>query len=213
MAVADHDPPRVERPDRLQSLVGSRGDERVERGCGGARIAAVGMLGIVEDLVLRPARPCRATHLDHPVQDPAVAGRADAPVELELEVGERLPGDEVDAWARQGMQLARLDGPAVRERFLAVASQRGRRAAIEQVDPGVLHGRDLRWRGAGRRRVRDANAARHQYRCREHRCREHRRASRPWRRGTGRLLHVAHGPSNAPIGALGALHPGSMIAP
>ena len=85
-----------------------------------------------------------------------------------------VAGDEVNAGTRQGMQLPVLDDPAGREGLLPVAAQRGRGRAVEQGDPAILHGRDLRRHGDGCGRVDRADTRRQ----REHR-REHRGACPP----------------------------------
>src|SRR5690348_7785880 len=90
-----HDDPRlvpvIERPHHpLRGTV-----ERVGGGCGREAAAAVGGVGVIEELVFGPAPVDVIVLARAAIEDAAVAGPPDLPLELELEIPEALLRDQV----------------------------------------------------------------------------------------------------------------------
>src|SRR5690606_9070931 len=77
--------------------VGGARDDVVEGAGAGLGLLAVGVVGVVEDLVLEAGLPRVVLVFGRAVDDPAVGALGGAPVDLELEVGVLLGGADVAA--------------------------------------------------------------------------------------------------------------------
>ncbi|HMP61403.1 MAG TPA: hypothetical protein PKD86_18840 [Gemmatales bacterium] len=107
------------------------GDEAVEGSGAGLGVAPVGMLGVVENLILRAGVPRVRMLLRDEIHDAAVGPGVDLPLEPEFKLIELVHGDDVAARSDPG-DRAVDDLPAVGNVLLAEAAPAVERLAVEK---------------------------------------------------------------------------------